>query len=535
MPTVRRGPLTILLVLGVMLIALGWLRAGGSAQLSHRTYVEASLGRAERVNPLIAHNVDAERDLAALVFGGLMRLRTDGTPEPELAERWEVTPDGLTFTFHLRSGVTWHDGAAFDAADVAFTIARIQSEGFEVSPALATEWRDVQVFVADSLTVMMRLPEPSADFLVRATVGLLPEHLADQMAPPGGFGAASFDREPVGTGPYRLTSLNRERAVLEHNTSYVLGTPAVTRLELRFADDAQEQTAMVRSGTADGALLPEATRPQDIEALVQDSGLEAMPLHGDSYTVLYINNSRDPLRAASLRRALAASIDPARALEESGQQAIPGQGVIFPGSWAFPTPSPDDATSAAAQPGLQVLWAAAQWPLGPDGLRARDGQPLRLELVTNGEPDRLALAEAIAEQLAEQGVTVDVVTAPSQRIISEYMRPANYDLALFGWDAAIDPDPYAGWHTSQGGAGNVAWFTDAEADALLEAARTTLDTAERRDLYALFLARFEELGASRVIAYPERVYLHPKMGGLQERLLFTSSSRLEDVHLWRLP
>ncbi|MCK9486891.1 MAG: ABC transporter substrate-binding protein [Dehalococcoidia bacterium] len=533
MPTVRRGPLTVLLLAGVILIALGWLRAGGSAQPADRSYVEATLGRADRVDPLAAHTTDAERDLASLVFGGLMRLRADGTPEPELAERWEVTPDGLTFTFHLRTTVTWHDGAAFDAEDVAFTIERIQAETFQGSQALATEWRDVQVFVADSLTVMMRLPEPAADFLVRASVGILPEHLRDQMATPGSFETAPFDRAPVGTGPYRLTALRGDRAVLEHNTSYVLGTPAITRLELRFAADAQAQAALLRSGEADGGLLPAATREEEVASLVADTGLEALPLHGDSYTVLYINNDRDPLRAADLRRALAASIRPAEALEEAGQQAIPGQGVVFPGSWALP---PDGGAPEPPDVDLDALWAAAQWPLGADGLRARDGLPLHLELVTNGEPDRLALAQAIADQLAEQGVTVEVVGAPSQRVIGEYLRPGNYDLALFGWDAAADPDPYAGWHTSQGGAGNVAWFSDPEADALLEAARTTMDMAERSDLYALFLDRFEALGASRVVAYPQRVYLHPeRMAGLEPRLLSTAANRLDDVHRWRLP
>ncbi len=534
MPTVRRGPLTVLLVAGVLLIALGWVRAGGSAQPSASTYVEATLGHPARVNPLAVHNVQAERDLASLVFGGLMRLRPDGTPEPELAERWEVTPDGLTYTFHLRSGVTWHDGAAFDASDVAFTIERIQAEEFAGPPALAAEWRDVQVFVADSLTVLMRLPEPSADFLVRATLGLVPEHLAEDMAAVGSFETAPFDRAPVGTGPYRLTSLEDDRAILEHNTSYVLGTPAITRLELRFAEDAEEQAEMVRSGDVDGALLPEATPRSEVQALVEESGLASTALHGDSYTVLYINNARGPLRSATLRRALAASIDAAAALETAGLDALPGQGVIFPESWAIPENAPTEGDPTEGD--VDTLWAASQWPVGSDGMRARDGQPLSLELVTNGEPDRLALAQAIADQLAEHGVSVEVVGAPSQRVISEYLRPSNYDLALFGWDAAVDPDPYAGWHTSQLGSGNVAWFSDPEADALMEAARTTLDVAERRELYALFLERFEELGASLVVAYPQRFYLHPeRMAGMQERLLFSPPVRLEDIHLWRLP
>ncbi len=534
MPYARRGPLTILLVGGALLLALGLWRAGGAVQPSPSTYTEASLGRPVRVNPLADHAVESERDLASLVFGGLMRLRPDGLPEPELAERWEVTPDGLTYTFHLRNGVTWHDGVAFDAADVAFTIARIQSESFAGPSALAAEWQDVQVFVADTLTVLMRLPEPAADFLGRATLGLLPEHLAEDMAVSGGFETAPFDRRPVGTGPYRLTSLQQDRAVLEHNTSYVLGTPAITRLEVRFADDEEALARLVRSGAVDGALLPEGMAADDAAALAQEAGLAATPLHGDSYTVLYMNNGRGHLRSAALRRALAESVDAEHALRDAGLAALPGHGVIPPGSWAFPTS--EDAASVLASAAAEEAWAASGWTLDAAGRRQRDGEPLTLELVTNGEPDRLALAEAIAEQLGEQGVTVEVVAAPAQRVIGEYLQPGRYDLALFGWDAAADPDPYTGWHTSQGGSGNVAWFSDPQADALMEAARTTLDLAERRELYALFLERYRELGASRVVAHPQRFYLHPpRLAGFQERLLFTPANRLADVHLWQLP
>ncbi|MGE3960479.1 MAG: ABC transporter substrate-binding protein [Dehalococcoidia bacterium] len=527
--TFARGALTALLAVGVAVIAVGWLAAGRTAGSESGAYREAVLGRPVRINPLVEPASQAEADLTALIFSGLMRLRADGSPEPDLAERWEVTPDQLTYTFHLRSDATWHDGAAFDAEDVAFTIARIQSETFSGPPSLKAQWEDVQVFVDDATTVLIRLPEPAADFLVRATVGLLPEHLAAELDRGEGFEARPFERSPIGTGPYRLTSLNGDRAVLRHNTSYFRGTPPIAELELRFATSPEEQIEWLRAGDVDGALLPETATTTAIEELVgARESLAATVLPTDALTVLYLNNRRGALEDPRTRAALAASLDTEAIVRAVDGGLRPGTGVIPPGSWLHASPERD-------RPDAEELWAAALWERGPDGVRTRDGARLTLELVTNGEPERTTLAEAIAAQLAEAGVVVELITAPAQRVVSEYLRPGNYDLALFGWETPADPDPYTGWHTSQVTAGNVAAFSDAEADALLEAGRTTLDVAERRELYALFQARFDELGASVVIAYPAMTYVHPDtLIGLEPMLLVSPSSRFEDIERWRL-
>jgi peptide/nickel transport system substrate-binding protein len=108
---------------------------------------------------------------------------------------------------------------------------------------------------------------------------------------------------------------------------------------------------------------------------------------------------------------------------------------------------------------------------------------------------------------------------------------------VYGWDAGVDPDPYPGWHTTQAGnaGANVAGFEDREADALLEAARVTLDLAERRELYRLFADRFTGQAASAVLYYPQRPYVMPaRLEGFTPGILFTPGSRFRDVHLWRL-
>lgn len=526
----RRG-FTALLAIGLAALAIGWIAAGEPAGAGSSTYREAVVGRPIRINPLATPSNQAEADLVALVFSGLTRLRSDGSPEPDLAERWEVTPDQLTYTFHLRPNVTWHDGAAFDSADVAYTIARIQSESFTGDPSLRAQWEGVQVFVDDATTVLIRLPEPAADFLVRAAVGLLPEHLASRMEAGDGFNARPFEREPVGAGPYRLATLTQDRAVLHRNASYFRGTPPISTLELRFAETEAEQLEWLQAGTVDAALLPETVPAGSIAALTEDHHeLTGTRLATDDQTVLYLNNQRTSLDART-RAALSASIDPTLVVTASGATQLPGAGVIPPDSWL--APAPEDVE--VERPSANDLWAAALWERGPDGRLRRGGLPLTLELVTNGEPARIALAEAIAAQLTEVGVSVEVITAPAQRVVADYLRTGNYDLALFGWETPADPDPYPAWHTSQIGIGNVASFSDPEADALLEAARTTSDVGERRELYALFQARFDELGGSLVISYPTMTYVHPtSLAGFEPVLLVTPTQRFQDVDRWRL-
>ena len=530
----RRGASTVLLALGLATLALLWLQSDQRSIVPPATYREAVIGQPTRINPLAAPSNQAEADLTRLIFSGLMRLRMDGTPEPELAERWEVTPDALTYTFHLRSDATWHDGAAVTADDVAFTIARIQAEDFAGPEALRADWLDVQVFVADAGTLLIRLPEPSADFLARATLRILPSHLAGEMETGSGFTIAPFDRAPVGTGPYRLSELMEDRAVLRHNTSYVLGTPPISELELRFASSEAEIADWLRDETVDAALLDEQAAPDLVRQLTAEgTGRSATAFTAATHTILYFNNLRAPLNEAATRRAIAASLDTGAAIESAGVTEGPATSVFPPGSWAYP-PEPQ---APPEPPNTELLWAAAGWSRDETGRLVRDDEPLVVELVTNGETRRVAIAEALISQLEAAGVTVELVTAPAQRVVSDYLRPSAYDLALFGWQLGNDPDPYGGWHTSQLGAGNVAVYSDAESDALLEVARTTLDVGERRELYALFATQFAEQAPSVVIGHPILNYVHP--AGLQgidaQRLLVRPEHRFADIHHWWLP
>ena len=519
-----------LLVAGSVALAAGWYAFGAvDAPRGPDRYVEGVVAEPRRINPLFSRLNTVDADIAALLFSGLTSAGPDGAPLPDLAERWDVTPDGLTYTFSLRSGLSWHDGRPLTARDVAFTIEQVQAPGFQGPSALATQWASVTVIVADDRTLIFHLAAPSASFLSRTALGVLPQHLLGGLTV-GELLAAPFNTAPVGSGPYRLVELTSRHALLERNPSYHLGAPQLDEIELRFYRDAPSLTAALASGEVDGALFGERPTEAERAAFASRPDLASHDLPLASYTVLYLNNQRVPLNDGRLRRAIAAAIDREALLGAApGARGLAGDGPIVPGSWAY---SPGDWPNVADADGLFTL---AGWLPGEDGVRQRDGEPLRLELATNADPARIELAELVAAQLGAAGVDVTVVAFPAAQLLSARLQPRSYELAIFGWETEPDPDPYGAWHTSQISLSgrNIAGYHDPETDALLEAARLTLDIAERTDLYARFSQRFQEAAPAVVLQYPARAYVYPtNLAGVTDGLLFEPASRFRDVHRW---
>ncbi|MPZ98878.1 MAG: hypothetical protein GEU80_05970 [Dehalococcoidia bacterium] len=522
----------LLLLGGVAALGAAWYAGGSSGAAPDARYVEGVAGRPRPVNPLLAPDESAAADLVALLFNGLMRVDGDGTPRPDLAERWEATPDGLTYTFVLRPGLAWHDGAPVTAQDVVFTVEMLQAEAFPGPLDRATRWHDVRVFAVDERTVVMHLPAAIPDFLVTAAQPLLPRHLLADV-PAEALPQAAFNAAPVGTGPFRLDTLDEAHALLERNTSYHLGTPALRTFEVRFYRDAAQLLAALESGEVSAALLGERATDREAEVLEARPALTSTDLTRSAYTLLYLNNQVAPLDDPALRRAIEASLDIETLAGVLGDGALPAQGIFVPGSWAA-----TDAPGRRTGEDIEALWAEAGWARSePGGERTRDGQPLTLRLVTNADGDREALAEAVAEQLRAQGVTVEVEPLPAIRLLGEHLQPRTYQLAIFGWESGPDPDPYPGWHSSQISATgrNMAAFHDPEVDRWLEQARSTLDVGERQELYGRLEQRIAEQAAATVIAYPTRPYVHPvALAGFEAGLLFNASDRFRDVHRWRL-
>ena len=177
---------------------------------STRSYREGVLGHPVSVSPFSART-QADRDLVALVFSGLVRNGPSGTLVPDLAERWSVDPSGFVWTFQLRDDAVWHDGEPVTAEDVAYTIRVLQDPAYH-GPA-AGSWNEVTVQATAPRTVTFTLKTPLGGFLQAATQPIAPAHLLAGV-PIADLPDHPFGRQPIGSGPFAIASLTDDAAEL---------------------------------------------------------------------------------------------------------------------------------------------------------------------------------------------------------------------------------------------------------------------------------------------------------------------------------
>lgn len=531
-------PLLIALILGIVAIIALWFTLASPLDTREgqetQRYVEAIVGTPSRVNPLFAHLNDADRDLTSLIFSGLTRLGPAGEILPDLAESWEISEDGRTYTFHLRPGVVWHTGAPFTAEDVVFTFQTLANPDVPTDPSLRSLWSQVSCQAPDDLTVQCQLPNPYAPFLAFTTVGILPRHVLEAVEPSQLF-ESPFNQAPVGTGPFRIVYLDQAKALLKANERFYLGRPEIDEIEFRFYPDPPTAAAALSRREVQGLLLGPAADRNDYQLLSSDSRLRAYTATRTAYTILYLNNGRPPFDSRKVRQAVARAID----FEAIIGNLLEGHGVralspIVPGTWAY---NPDLKPPSRDLDEARRLLDEAGWKEGENGLRSKEGTELQVSLLTDEDPLRGAIAEEIARQMEEVGFQVTVVRQGASDLVQDFLLPRQYQAAIFGWDPGPDPDPYPAWHSSQIGddGRNLAGYISEDADRVLEESRKTTDIDKRQALYYTFQQIFSEDLPSVLLYYPVYTYfVSQEVENIQMGILFHSGSRFFNVWEWSI-
>ncbi|MFA4996005.1 MAG: ABC transporter substrate-binding protein [Patescibacteria group bacterium] len=221
------------LVLSGLKVKDGFFERTVTVPASGGVYKEAVFGDFKYLNPLLA-STDAEKSTSKLVFSGLIKYDKNNNVIPDMAEKWEISPDNLKYTFYLRNDVMFHDGKKLTAEDVAYTVEKIKAPAFE-SP-LSSAWADINVTV-DGDKVIFDLPRAYGPFIYNCDFGILPSHLSDD----------EFNSKLVGTGPYKFVSTATKnnkitKLNLESNSLYFNGEPYIAKMEFDFfgnKDDAK--------------------------------------------------------------------------------------------------------------------------------------------------------------------------------------------------------------------------------------------------------------------------------------------------------
>ena len=456
--------------------ALGGCR-GGDGSPDRRTFVDSRDTYDPRsLDPALSTDVPTGRAVS-YVFDGLTRFTPDARVVPSLARRWEISPDGITYTFHLHQGVTYHDGRPFRAADVAASFTRAlspQNKGGRAWPLLpirgATALADGKattlagVSVVNDSTLVVTLEEPLAIF---------PKLLAMPVASivPSNAGA-DFGQKPIGTGPWKLVEWKHDDYLkFARHEKYFAGTPGADTLVARIIPEPSTAVAEFESGNVDLLTVPLGETRQWEQTDERSARLQTAPA-----LVLYyvaINTTRGPLRDARVRRAINHAIDTRTILE----RLIAGRGRLAAGV----IPEAVDAQAAGArQPYAYDIARAKQ-------LLTEAGHPngIDIELWSSQDATLARLTQSVQGYLNAAGIRAKIVQRDASSV-REAARNGQVDLFVKTWYADYpDADAFLTpllASQSRGVGGNYSFYANAAVDSLVTRARRIQDDAERARL-----------------------------------------------------
>lgn len=396
------------------------------------------------------------------IYQGLTDIDAELSVKPGLAENWQISEDGLTYTFFLKEGVTFHDGSTFDAEDAAASLRRVQAT--ETGSPLASRISPVVgIEVVDPMTLKLTLDAPFAPLASSlAGIAIVPAELEKNIE--------VLQQAPVGTGPFKFAEWQPNAFISLAKFDGYVGTSSdsVTELKFHFVPEAATRQIGLTSGEYD--LLP-GVDPATALQLEGQPGITLEQTRDLSYTLIGMNVTDPALADPKVREAVNLLLNRdeiiAGALFGNG---VPG-GPLSPAltEWALPVsdfpcyvPDVEKAKALIAEAGVAV--------------------PIKLKMIVLPRQDTKDIAQIAQQQLAAGGIEVELVNQEIGDFVQSWK---NSDFGMFVSANGGNPDPdqyfYRTFYT--GGSTNVFKYSDARVDELLDAGRKSSDMATRKAAY----------------------------------------------------
>jgi len=396
------------------------------------------------------------------IYSMLVRLKPDLTVEPDLAEKWDISADGKTYTFTLRKGVKFHSGKPLVAADVKYTFDRLVDKA-TASPNATLLAPAESVAAPNETTVVITLKTADASFLtnlVAPATAIINKDAVDKYG--------DLTKNADGTGPFKFKEyVPNTRVVLERNPEYFeAGKPYVDGIEMTIASDDTARTAAVKTGTVD---FIEYAPLKDIPSLKTDTSLSLAGDQNTNIRFVGLNVTRKPYNDLKVRQAIALAVDREAVLGP----AVFGFGTptleIFPpGYWAGLGTKPPNADIAKAK---QMLADAGY----PSGFNTTILSWSQYSFLSNA-------AVVFQEQLKQIGISADINLEENAAFIKDYL-DNNFDLTVSGTSAYVDPNDIYFRNFGTGQPSNAVRYSNPKADELIAAGVATTDQAKRKQVY----------------------------------------------------
>jgi peptide/nickel transport system substrate-binding protein len=515
------------------------------------SFTEGLVGAPKHINPLLAQANDVDRDLAGLIYAGLMKYNENGELEPALAESYSVSDDGLTYTFKLRSNLKWHDGQPITANDVIFTVLTAQNADYDSFQG--PNWQGVDVSKTDDQTIVFKLKTKYAQFPGNTTMGILPKHIWENIKP-SNFVLSEMNIKPaVGSGPYKFSKIKRDSLgnlksfELTAFEKYYAGKPYISKIAFKFYASEDELVSAYNNNEIDGL---GSISPQKINSIRFLGQLKIKKLKLPRYFAVFFNqNQSKQLSDKNVRLALSYATDKKeildRVLSDNGtvvdSPMLPGitdipdsvekydfdiekaKKLLDDAGWKRPENPPAGGVREKAAP-------------SPKKKGEKQAEPTKLEirLTTSNWPELVAVADQIKKQWEAVGaqVNVEILDPPE---LQQAIRDRGYEALLFGEVLGLDPDPFSFWHSSQkrDPGLNLALYDNKNADKLLEEARQTLDRSARLSKYDDF-QKIVVKDAPVIFLYsPDYLYAQPaKIKNGKASIISVPSDRFAEINQW---
>lgn len=425
--------------------------------------------------------------IVGTIFSGLVKVNDRLEFEPNLARSWEVSEDGLVWTFHLRDDVYWHDGVPLTAEDLLFTFETIMDPHTLTirrgDYEKVTEWK-----VVDPYTFQVTFREPFAPALEAFAMGIIPRHLLEGVD----VNVAPFNHKPVGTGPFIFREwISDVHVIVDRNENYFGQVPYLDSIMWRIIPELEVRMLELEAGTIDLVGIP----PIHYQRMLKVEHIYAHRFPSLSFNYFGWNERIPKFDDDRVRKALTLAID----RETMAEVVYEGLAVLAsssfpPISWAFNPevkPLPYDPEQA------RRLLAEAGWrDTDGDGWLDRDGVIFEFEFLgLGGDAVAMMIIELAMEHYAAIGVRLNPLFLEWGDFVSRLDPPRRAFEAFFlGFGVGVEPDPHIYFHSSQAEWGfNDTNFVDARVDQLIEAGRREMDFEVRRAIYWELHERLNEL------------------------------------------
>jgi peptide/nickel transport system substrate-binding protein len=473
----------------------------------------------DNLNPFIGSETSSY-EIWMLNYDMLTGYTLDLQPKPDLATSWDTSADGLTWTFHLRSGVKWQDGVAFTAKDVAFTYNYIIKNQMGAFSSLTTDI--TKVVATDDTTVVFHCDKPKANML-RLWIPILPEHIWSKVSPKAA--GTSFQNTPpiIGTGPFQTVEVKKGDYIKMVASPTYWGTkPTLDDILFVTYQNPDTMTQDLLGGSLDAAWgIPSAQFPK----IDSDPNMQAISYNLLTWDYLSLNcytgtsRGNPVLKDVAFRQALNWGIDRQRIVDLAfSGKAKPGTSIMTPDSWVNPDyhwqPPADQMYTYDPAKAKQLLDAAGYKDTNGDGIReGKDGKPIKLRLWARSESPESQktgslltgwfrdLGLKIQYQVMDDGIYYDAIWAYQGNTFSP-----DFDMYLWNYDGYADPgDTLASFITSQIENWNEPAWSNADFDKAVDLGNSTIDPQKRAPYIWDAQRIFYEQSPEIALDYPSKL------------------------------